>query len=489
MKYALIATTNYLLFVDLERKNVVPLEGKRTEYYGISWFSGSEELVLSHSGVNNADLVDIASYAQSEVGWISAGSRSSKRFLSQPHQICCAPDGRVICTNTGRNVISVIDLEKPGLYQEAGLGEARWDRLSLDMATGDHLNSVFLQGDRLYVVAHRFNKGSLLGTFSYPDLGLLKVESLGERTGLHNIWITSEGQRISCHSETGSIVDLDVHTPLWEAGAPIYTRGLAACEDFIVVGESQKSGRDLRHSSLSGLWILDRLTWKAIDYICLGPYGAVNEVRLLDVYDEAHQSKPFSGLARLFCQDMRTQVANDRLIAARAVYEERHLWSDYAMIFGSPESLANGMRRAGQDNLCLAAKKPQVAVETLSFDFELDEKMGVSHVSAVLDYKGTGGDTDMVTLLLQPVDSSSAVLSIWRHDSKEWKCLPDVAVGNLPLVGNLRVLVSDAEVVLMINNREIQRFANTMLGLQGAGFSMGMRWIGASVKPVDSARA
>jgi len=489
MKFALVATTNYLLCVDLECKTVMPIEGNRTEYYGISWFAGSEELVLSHSGLNNSGLVDVASYAQSEVGWISAGSRSSRKFLSQPHQICCAPDGRVICTNTGRNVITVIDLDKPSIYQEAALSEARWDRISPDRATGDHLNSVFLQGDRLFVIAHRFDKGSLLGVFSYPELDLLKVESLGERTGLHNIWITAEGQRISCHSEAGSLVDLDADAPLWDAGSPIYTRGLAACEDFVVVGESQKSGRDLRRSSLSGLWILDRLTWKALDYICLGPYGAVHEVRLMDVPDEAHPGAPFAGLARLLSQDMRVQVANDRLSAARAFHEVRHLWSDYALIFGSPESLANGMRRAGQDNLCLAMKKPQVAGGVLSFYYELDAEPGVGHVSAVLGYKGLGGDTDMAALLLQPAGSSSAALSIWRHDGNMWARLPDVAVENLPLAGNCRVLVSDAEVVLMIDNREIQRFNKTTLGLERFSFGLGVRWIGASVKPTDSADA
>ena len=145
MKYALVATTGYLLLVDLQSRKVLPLERKRPEYYGISWFPGEDELVLSHSGVNNSDLVDISSYAQSEQGWLSKGVKNSRRFLSQPHQILCAPDGRVISTNTGRNVISVVDLNRSSVFQEAGISDARWDRLALDRITGDHLNSVFLR--------------------------------------------------------------------------------------------------------------------------------------------------------------------------------------------------------------------------------------------------------------------------------------------------------------------------------------------------------
>ena len=109
MRYALVATTSWLLLVDLKSKQVQPVEKERPEYYGISWFPGDKELVLSHSGLDNASLVDIAAYAQSETGWLSKGGLSSRTFLSQPHQILCAPDGKVICANTGRNAVNIFD--------------------------------------------------------------------------------------------------------------------------------------------------------------------------------------------------------------------------------------------------------------------------------------------------------------------------------------------------------------------------------------------
>lgn len=482
MRYVLVATTGYLLIVDLVNKVVVPLEGHRTEYYGVSWFPNSHDLVLSHSGLRNADLVNIDAYARSEVGWISAGALESNRFLSAPHQITCAPDGRVICTNTGRNVITAIDLKKPGAFHEVGVGPARWDRLSLESVTGDHLNSVFIKEDRLYAIAHRHTKGSLLATFSYPDLELVLLESLGERTGLHNIWMTSEGQKISCHSEVGGIVDLATNTTLWEAGSPIYTRGLAASEDHVLVGESQRTRRDLRTSSLSGLWILDRQSWKAVDYICLGPYGAVHEVRLLDVPDEAHHGHAFLGMERLLAGgDLFRNLFCQRLEAAQAATTAREIWRDFDMVFGAPEITSDGARLADEDSLCLAIQKSSNTGGVLRFDYTLGIS-GQPHASAVVGYRGAGGDTDMVAILLQPAEQSAS-LSVWRQNGVSWSLVPGICVQNLPLSGVLQLTASETELRVAINQNEVLKLKAKALGLEMCNTGMGIRWIGASVKP------
>lgn len=500
MRYALVATTGYLLLVDLQLRNVRPLESTRPEYYGISWFAGGDELVLSHSGVNNSDLVDISSYAQSEKGWISKGNRNSRNFLSQPHQILCAPDGRVICTNTGRNVISIIDLDKPNVFQEAGVGNARWDRLALDVITGDHLNSIFLHVDKLFVIAHGHNKGSRIAAFSYPDLELLSVTSLGKRTGLHNIWITSEGQRISCHSEIGGLIDVDSAEPLWDSGSPVYTRGLAATRDYVVVGESQKVGRDLRRGSLSALWILDRKTWQAVDYLCLGPYGAVNEVRLLDVPDEAHHGTPLSNLQnflkRVTVTDKTQEqlwapvgggqvpqdIAQGRLQAARAAIAGRRVWSSYNVVLGSPETLLDGSKRAAA-GLCLALKQAAASLSTESFTYALEVDQA-SHVSAVLGYAGQGGDTHMAALLVQ-ASGNEGVLSVWLHNGRAWKQLPKYAVFGLPMQGRFLLSVTSATAILCIEGIEVLRIDASTLGLDCCNRGLGIRWIGATVKPLD----
>lgn len=505
MKYALVATTGYLLLVDLQSRKVLPLERNRPEYYGISWFPGEDELVLSHSGVNNSDLVDISSYAQSEKGCLSKGVKNSRRFLSQPHQIVCTPDGRIICTNTGRNVISVVDLNRPNVFQEAGISDARWDRLALDRITGDHLNSVFLRAGQLFVMAHGHTMGSKLAIFSYPDLELLSITSLGERTGLHNIWITSEGQRISCHSEIGSLIDIDSREPLWESGSPVYTRGLAATRDYVIVGESQKIGRDLRRDSLSALWILDRKTWRAIDYFCLGSYGAVNEVRLLDVPDEAHHGVPLNNLQKflerciagdgvqerlrdpegkgLQSAHIQGDIVQNRLQAASATVEGKIAWSSYQLVLGSPEALNDGSKRASA-GLCLALKHATANQSTEHFTYALEAGQ-VSHVSAVLGYTGKGGDTHMAALLVQS-SGKEGVLSVWLHDGEAWKQSSDVAaVFGLPLKGDCQLSVTHSTAILFVGGVEVLHVNAQALGLGSCNEGLGVRWIGATVKPLD----
>ena len=336
--YALVSTTRALLLVELNAKRVVPLEWERGEYYGISWFPGGEDLVLTHSLLDNGRLVDVATYAQSEIGILSAGARQTQGFLSQPHQIVCGSDGRVICTNTGRNAVSVIDLKRPDIIQETRISAARWDRLDSEKLIGDHLNSVFEKNSVLYVVAHQYGKGSALATFSYPDMQLLGVERIKNRTGLHNIWVTEEGQRIACDSNLGSVIDLNSNATLWDSGCPIYSRGLAATSDFVLVGESQKSMRELRRASMSGLWLLDRKTWQPMDYFFLGPYGGVHDIRLLNVRDEAHHGHVFAGTAALLAPERGRVVAEERIEVSQRRRLAREVWRSFELVFGTPEA-------------------------------------------------------------------------------------------------------------------------------------------------------
>ncbi|BBP86042.1 hypothetical protein PHLH8_56840 [Pseudomonas sp. Pc102] len=478
MRYVLVATSSWLLLVDLQSRQVQPLEHHRPEYYGISWFQDGDGLVLSHSGVDNSTLVDIASYAQSERGWLSHALTDSRKFLSSPHQILCATDGRIICANTGRNVVTVLDPAKPTHFQEAGISSARWDRLTLEQPIGDHLNSVYLKDERLYVMAHAHSSGSKLAVFSYPDLELIEIDSLGKRTGLHNIWITDQGQRISCHSENGSLIDLDEKQALWESGSAVYTRGLAASEQYVIVGESQKTGRDLRRSSMCGIWILDRHTWQADDYLCLGPYGAINEVRLLDTPDHAHHGSPFKGLQSLLSKDVRIDQSQHRMNTASIAFRTRHLWDEFEVVFGSPEAWIDGARRSSIDQLCLAIRK-STNDTLLTFSYSI-ESTPIAHVSAVIGYKGLGADTHMAALLIQPIEDSAA-LTVWTHDGNSWVLLEGIYMGGIPQAGTLHLATSPQDAVLSINGDQVITLKAEALGLKRCDEGLGIRWTGASV--------
>ncbi|UKS24974.1 TIGR03032 family protein [Paenibacillus sp. HWE-109] len=483
MKYVLVTTTCYLLLVNLEDGQVIPLEGNRQEYYGISWFKGDDRLVLSHSGIQNSKLKDLATYAVSERGWISAGEEKSPFFLSAPHQILCTSDDKIVCTNTGRNVITTIELSKPGYYHECGLSSERWDRLSPDVFSGDHLNSVFIKDDKLYVIAHRFKKGSWLGVFSYPEMQLLNIENLGPRSGLHNIWITDQGQRISCDSERGSLIDLDESTPVWISGSPIYTRGLAAHGNYVVVGESQQTGRDLRHSSISGLWIIDRSTWKAIDHISLGPYGVVHEVRLLDVPDMAHHNIPFAGLGKLLEREsMLKDFSRKSLDVSKMIYENRSIWMNYEMIFGSPLFREDRFLHADLGQLSLIMKLHEDDHISFDFSFLELEDLNVRHISAVLDYKGEGDDRQMSLFLIQPCSESESVLSIWKNEGDSWERLSQFEYTGLPISGNMKVEENNDEMTIYINGIKLASINYADISEHQRTGAFGVRWTGAAIK-------
>ena len=76
-----IATPNHLLSYDLETRQLSHIENHRPEYYGISWTEDGERLVLSHSGIDNNSLLNLADYAQSERGWISCEDTRAERIL------------------------------------------------------------------------------------------------------------------------------------------------------------------------------------------------------------------------------------------------------------------------------------------------------------------------------------------------------------------------------------------------------------------------
>ncbi|MFJ3521376.1 hypothetical protein ACIPO9_02770 [Pseudomonas sp. NPDC090203] len=480
--YALVATTGYLLLVDLIKKTVTPIENARPEYYGISWQPQSDHLILSHSGVDNAAMLGIADYATSEKGFISSGELSSSNILSAPHQILCASDRRIVCTNTGRNAVTVLQIEKPGHYQEQQISSARWDRLSTEQITGDHLNSVFERDGRIYVLAHGHHKGATLAVMDYPSLEILELQTIGNRTGLHNIWVTDEGQKISCHSNIGSLIDLTSDDVIWSAGNPIYTRGLAATTDYLVVGESQMTGRDLRRSSMSGLWIVDRHTYQTLDYMCLGPYGAVNEVRLLNVADLAHHGHVFQGMSQLLERSLFARQRESSLHASKLAAFEVKAWTDYESVLGVPARSEGGVRTADPQGLCIITRKSADA-SSVDFHYTLDTTNEASHVSVVL-YQGNGSDTEMHALLLQPQDQDHASLGMWSNDGVQWSADLEVRVPDLPLRGHIQAIREHDTLKIVLNGRLLLTLTAEQLPMMAG--SMGIRWIGASISPATN---
>jgi hypothetical protein len=353
----------------------------------------------------------------------------------------------------------------------------------LDGASGDHVNSVFEKAGRLYVIAHGHNKGSKLAIFSYPALDLLSLESIENRTGLHNIWVTDDGQRVSCHSEAGSLVDLQENKTLWTSGSPIYTRGLAASADYVLVGESQRAGRGERKYSASAIWIVDREKWQAVDYLYLGDYGAVHDVRLVDVEDHAHHRVPFQGFSGLLDRDCAEVLARERVQTSLRVQELSLSSKDFDLIYGAPSPVNGGGWSAPPDDLCLFLKRPigSSSDRALSCHYTLDF-LGHSHVS-VVSYRGRGADTDMHAILIQRSSEQAAVVTFWVHDGSAWIAKPECVIEGAPISGSIEFFLDSNGACLKINGQSFMSTAFDEFSLAGA--DLGIRWTGATISQLN----
>jgi hypothetical protein len=418
--HILISTPGYIISHDTSSARSEVLESGRGNYYGITWNPAGSELVLSHSGVDEQSLVDLASYATSERGYLTIGAKSTWQFLSAPHQILWI-DETIVVTNTGRNALARVNSGDHSIIQHR-YDAAIWDRLSSTSFDGAHLNSLYHRGNTLYAVAHNFSKGSYILELDWPSLEEKGRRPICNATGVHNLWIDEIGRFITCDSNDGTLIDADSSQVLWSSGERQgYLRGLAATDEVILVGHSERSPRSDRRSSETGLWILDR-DFRTLDYQYLGHFGAVQEVRIVDVPDLCHHGKPLSvaaldGLKLRAREISEVRLAKTRL--ARAVDEE---WS---VVLGNRRLIDACVFASGDDQLMLQLARSPARKITAKLTWNVGA--GAGHASLVVNYGGPA-DQNMAAALFEQPSSGQLFGSIWINDG-EWKKLCDRPVG------------------------------------------------------------
>lgn len=148
-----------------------------------------------------------------------------------------------------------------------------------------HFNSIWADQEYLYLVGH--NRGpSDIWIFERQSRRLMGKRRIGEWA--HNVW-SLDGQLAVCNSRMGRI-ETQSGEVLAETGG--FPRGVAVTDDRIYVGVSGRAHRMMRWAGRSDLLVFDR-SWKLLDTIDLGQNGGVNEIRVLNKPDLAHNAKPF----------------------------------------------------------------------------------------------------------------------------------------------------------------------------------------------------
>jgi hypothetical protein len=152
----------------------------------------------------------------------------------------------------------------------------------------DHINSIWFDHGYVYVVAHGFHHGTpAIHKFSYPEFQ--PVGNYPSVKNGHNVYV-DDGNLLTCMPH-----GLYIH-----GGEPVrldggMTKGLSVTADRIYAGASSIiKDRERRRKDRRGrIFILNRgYDWLDTIDLELGPVG---EVRVLDVPDLAHHSRPWGG--------------------------------------------------------------------------------------------------------------------------------------------------------------------------------------------------
>jgi hypothetical protein len=237
-------------------------------------------------------------------------------LIREGHQMRYANGSLLVC-NTNYNCltrIGVMDGSIEHFYPLPGSRDSNFN----------HINSISIHGDRLWLVAANRYRNSFFMCFDYPAMTLREIDAVG--LAAHNI-IEWQNWKLICDSFHGSLVlirkgldEAKKEFPMYTVhllpdtnevlvdrivmnnayfrerkGVPIFPRGLAVTEDLALIGISEITRRAMRHDSLSQLMAIQGLgeiitsghpvRTKASE---LGRYGAVMDVRILNRPDIGH---------------------------------------------------------------------------------------------------------------------------------------------------------------------------------------------------------
>ncbi len=286
----LLSTPDAIWHFDGDTERLRRVHASQPEYYGISW--NEYGVVLSHSLDDNLAAWGHEDFRTERRFGVcthyarDGGRTTSPRSLLHPHQVECIGK-RVIAANTGRNAIALWDPES-GSFGDVNLVASRWDGL-LPGTISLHLNSVHVQDDLLYSIAHNGNLLSSVWVHRWPSMELHAVFSTTARWA-HNAWHSAElAGLLVCDSKGGNLLSVDYNQTVWSTSTPAtMTRGLAATEDHLIVGLSEFTPRAERNTSKGGFALIDRASLRTAAEYWFEGIGNVHEVRVVSEPDACH---------------------------------------------------------------------------------------------------------------------------------------------------------------------------------------------------------
>jgi glycosyltransferase involved in cell wall biosynthesis len=492
----LVASGTRLYLVDPRRRSVEVLKETDSNLYGVSWFADGQELCHGNHGprIHPRGLDE---HIHSEHGWVTVGERRSAGILASPHQLVCADD-LVIATNTGRNCLTLFRRDDL-FYRHHWLDDVRWDRLGTEYSCGSHFNSVVVRGDRLYVLAHNFDRGSYMLELTWPGLQPVRHVPIAAKWA-HNLWVRADGSILTCDSRHCRLVEVFSGETVWHGDdAQAIPRGLAVREGTVFIGMSAFLDPDFRPDSSGGIWVVDEADWKTREFIELPASGPVYEIRVVEG-DECHHGAP---LRCPLIPDEAATAAYHAAARGRSKPEAHALlgtgpctslpfqadWpnADHEPL-EAPWAVAFGQMRAIHGALRTSLKSLSLAYleGVVERDVCVSAHLDVSHASTryvglLARYQGPGDTGGYLGMLNHQHPNVS--VDLWKNVGGGWELLATAPVAqqagvlSLQVRGSTLCLFFEGELYLRVEDDDIT----------GAG-SVGIRSFGGRVRDFRAAR-
>jgi len=277
----LVTTYNYIALLDTRTQKIKKIDQGSGKYFGISWndrylyvtvgvrfnlgekYGQKKERVL----VFDKNLKLLGELFKKDIG------------LNNVHQILLK-DKKLWMMNSGKNRVDIFDFQSRKLK--------RWYPGFMRYYNYNHFNSILINDNKLFLVAHNHSRPSQVYMYSYPQLKLKQKLSLGSQA--HNLY--ADKNEIYVCDSLGSMDVVSQKGSRYGIGAG-YVRGLAVSEAFVFAGSSKKAKRAERQSGDCHIFKFNRETRKLIKKINLKGAGNIYDIRILDEYDHAHQIEPF----------------------------------------------------------------------------------------------------------------------------------------------------------------------------------------------------
>jgi hypothetical protein len=241
-------------------------------YYGISW--NRHHVFVCEGSTHRKSQVYSYDAQGNYVGKVPFTD------LDAPHQ-CYWWDGSLYVANTKRNRVEV--------WSRRGVRHIQWTKTVKDT---EHINSIWCDGQRFYVVAHRWRKQPkhvLVFGLDWKHQRTVEIVEPGEPPGLHNVYVedgclyTLARQDVVKHELRSSA---EQRTRL-----DFYLRGLARIPGHFLVGASENRERKGRAEGDSHFHILDD-GLELLETVTLKDTGGITEIRAIEPMDLAHNGLP-----------------------------------------------------------------------------------------------------------------------------------------------------------------------------------------------------